>query len=233
MKPEVYEAYVTELVKQLDFAQNGSVYRNRKYPGVRQPGEYEIDVAVETELGDKMDFLLIVECKNWKRPVDRPVVQKLAQTRDAIAAHKAAIASPVGFTKEAVIVAKTLGIALWVMSKANWQVIMGLRGPPPWLCRLYCDRMAVLDHYNLLPSESACTGEYTLIDFLSASSIGSPGDTLSRFTHKCVGGSAVPPGSGIPGFDKRTAVYQILNKCLRLLGHKQWLWRLKKLIRQR
>jgi hypothetical protein len=36
------------------------------------------------------------------------MVQQLAQTRDAITAQKAAIASPVGFTKDAMTVARDL-----------------------------------------------------------------------------------------------------------------------------
>src|SRR5262249_37048660 len=72
---------------------------------------------------DAIRFLLIVECKNWKRPVDRPVVQKIAQTRDAIGADKAAIASPLGFTREAHDVACSLEVALWIITLAEWVVV--------------------------------------------------------------------------------------------------------------
>jgi Restriction endonuclease len=74
-------------------------------------------------LGGSLFFLLIVECKNWGRAVDRPVIQKLVQTRDAIAAHKAVVASPVGFSEEAVEVARANGVALWqISSKLNYIV---------------------------------------------------------------------------------------------------------------
>jgi hypothetical protein len=60
-------------------------------------------------------LLIIIECKNWSRPIDREEIQKLIQTRDAISAHKAAFASPTGYTKEADEVAKANGVALWVI----------------------------------------------------------------------------------------------------------------------
>src|ERR1051325_2399668 len=47
---------------------------------MRQRGDYEVDVAAEIVLGGRIKFLLIVNSKNWERPVDRPVVQKLTQS---------------------------------------------------------------------------------------------------------------------------------------------------------
>jgi hypothetical protein len=120
LTPSEFEQYMATLVRALDFAKTGHVYTNKLYKGIRQPGDYEIDVALEVQLAPSIKFTLIVECKNWTRPVDRPVVQKLAQTRDAISADKAAIASPVGFTKEAKEVARTLEIALWVVTVQEW-----------------------------------------------------------------------------------------------------------------
>ena len=123
LTPKEYEAYVGELVCKLDFAKTGKIEMNRRFEGVRQPGTYEIDVALEVQLAEAINFLLIVECKNWKRPVDRPVVQKLAQTRDAISADKAAIVSPVGFTEEAKSVARSLGVALWIITLDEWTIL--------------------------------------------------------------------------------------------------------------
>jgi hypothetical protein len=51
--------------------------------------------------------------------------RKLVQTREAIAAHKAAAASPVGFSREAVDVAEANRVALWVISDAQWEIIIG------------------------------------------------------------------------------------------------------------
>lgn len=108
-----YEKYVTEIVRQFDFCKRAKISNNRKFQGKRQPGEYEIDIAVEVRFSESIYFLMIIECKYWNRPVDRPVIQALAQTRDAIAAHKAVVATVQGFSKEAISVAEAHGIALW------------------------------------------------------------------------------------------------------------------------
>ena len=116
MKGSPYEQLVARLLAELESFSGWTIHTNKKYRGRRQPGEYEIDVSLEKTIGHVASFLLIVECKNWGKPVDRPVVQKFAQTRDAIAAHKAAIVSPRGCTREAVKVARAHGMALWVLA---------------------------------------------------------------------------------------------------------------------
>jgi Restriction endonuclease len=108
-----YEKYVTQIVRQFDFCKHAKISNNRKFQGKRQPGEYEIDIAVEVRFSEAVDFLMIIECKYWNRPVDRPVIQSVAQTKDAISAHKAVIATVQGFSKEAISVAEAHSIALW------------------------------------------------------------------------------------------------------------------------
>ncbi len=125
MNSRQYEEYVADVVRSLSISKKAKVYMNRKYAGVRQPGSYEIDVACEVWIDKALFFLIIVECKNWKNPVDRPQIQKLIQTRDAISAHKAAFASPVGYTKEAIEVAKANGVALWVVAKGTFDELAG------------------------------------------------------------------------------------------------------------
>lgn len=125
MDYKLYEKYVYEVARHLSIFKDAKVYTNRKYKGVRQPGNYEIDISFELFVDNALYYLTIVECKNWKTPVDRPQIQKLVQTRDAICAHKAAVASPVGYTKEAEEVAKANGVALWVIAEGKFEVVMG------------------------------------------------------------------------------------------------------------
>src|SRR5215475_4113656 len=113
MTSSEYEQYVTTIVRQFDFCKRAKISNNRKFKGKRQPGEYEIDIAVEVRFSKAIYFLMIIECKYWNRTVDRPVIQSLAQTRDAISANKAVIATVQGFSKEAISVAEAHGIALW------------------------------------------------------------------------------------------------------------------------
>lgn len=122
---KAYEQFVADVVRSMSFSDKAKVYTNRRYPGVRQPGTYEIDVSCEVWFDDSLFFLIVVECKNWNRPIDRPIVQKLIQTRDAISAHKAAFASPIGYTKEAIQVAEANGVALWVLAEGTFDVEAG------------------------------------------------------------------------------------------------------------
>ena len=62
-----YEKVVFQVVEGLSICKNGTVYRNRRYPGVSQPGEYEIDISLEFEIDGALHFLVIVECKDWSR----------------------------------------------------------------------------------------------------------------------------------------------------------------------
>ena len=176
-----YEQYVATVVKELDFCREAQVTTNGKYPGIRQPGRYEIDVAVEVMLSDHLFFFLIVECKNWARPVDRPVVQKLAQTRDAIGAHKAAIASPVGFTTEAVDVAKSLGIALWVISEGEYwgavYCIGNVIGTYNWLHRDFVGALGPADYGDFKRSNTS------LVHTRSAKIKDDPDKSNGKFTH--------------------------------------------------
>jgi hypothetical protein len=156
MSPADYERFVAEAVRQMRFCRHGAVSTNRKFPGKRQPGEYEIDVAVEISFSASLYFLIIIECKNWLRPVDRPVIQKLLQTRDAIAAHKAAVASPVGFSDEAVEVAKVNGVALWVIAPGTWHVVLAHIGfPPPEMMYYHQLRSGFLQALGILAPGSA------------------------------------------------------------------------------
>jgi restriction endonuclease len=113
MTSSEYEQYVTKIVRQFGFCKHAKISNNRRFQGKRQPGEYEIDIAVEVRFSEAIYFLMIIECKYWNRPVDRPVIQALAQTRDALSAHKAVVATVQGFSKEAISVAEAHGIALW------------------------------------------------------------------------------------------------------------------------
>lgn len=202
-----YEQYVARLVKELDCFRSRTVYTNRRFAGVRQPGEYEIDVAVEASLSDVMSFLLIIECKNWKRPVDRPVIQKVAQTRDAIAAHKAAVVSPVGFTDEAAEVARVHGIALWVIAEGAWEQVSYAGPPLGWIREYHSLRLSLLDSLGIVAPRlhRAAVVEFSHV---------SPGPGIAprnRYVYKCVGGSGDRDPSCRPGVDDRTALSEIAD----------------------
>jgi hypothetical protein len=216
MKGAEYEEYVAELVRQLKFCQNAVISRNRKFQGKRQPGEYEIDVAVEITFEEAAYFLMIIECKDWKRPIDRPVVQKLAQTRDAISAHKAVIVSPVGFSQEAIDVAKAHGIALWVICRGTWTSISAFIEPPSAAQRLYKRlRAQFLIAVNTLPSASPLDVRVREFERVNLNEEGdSPFD---NFVQYYFGHPSASPGEPAPIFNPiiKEVYVQITN-------HPQW-----------
>lgn len=122
-----YESAVATTIRTLKLFPHAVIRRNVRLRGVKQPGSYEIDILARFRLQQQLSFTVIIECKQWRRRVDRPVVQKLIQTRDALAAQKAVIVSPVGFTGEAVAVAEANGVALWVVGRRRFVVIKAMR----------------------------------------------------------------------------------------------------------
>jgi hypothetical protein len=71
------------------------------------------------EIDDVLSVLIIVECKDWKEKIGREHIQKFIQTRDAIAANIAIFVSPIGYTRDAVAVAKAHRIALWIVAEGG------------------------------------------------------------------------------------------------------------------
>jgi restriction system protein len=74
-------------------------------------GQYRIDVTLRfSQLG--VQFVVLVECKDHARPVEREDVQVLADKKRAAGAHKAIVFSTNGFQRGAIDYARSHGIAL-------------------------------------------------------------------------------------------------------------------------
>lgn len=222
MSPQDYEKYVEQAVRQLDLGPDTEIRRNAILPGVRQRGRYEIDVAVKSRLSGTIDFLMIVECKNWSRPVDRPIVQNIAQTRDAVGAHKAAVVSPVGFSEEAIAVAQDLGVALWVLSETQWTIVLGSHGPSREAWRPYVERKRFLQELGLgIRPRTDAPQTLALIDVSAAKNVDGASDTGAdtpqRYVHSALGGSFYTDGDDEPGVDPRLASSMLADDCARLL----------------
>ena len=74
-------------------------------------GQYQIDVTARFRALD-VDFLILVECKDHARPVERDDVQVLADKKRAAGAQKAILFATNGFQRGALEYAKVHGIAL-------------------------------------------------------------------------------------------------------------------------
>jgi restriction system protein len=105
---------------------------------VRTPdGDYRIDVTTRfTQLG--ADFLVLVECKDHARPVERQDVQVLFDKVRAAGAQKGMLFSTNGFQKGAIEYARSHGIALVRMSEGALTYETRTLGTeaapvPPWV----------------------------------------------------------------------------------------------------
>lgn len=129
MKPSEYEALVRgHVVTEFSGIKGATILLNERVDGVRQPGKYEIDIGVRMSISD-VHYLTIVECKLLSRKVDRPIIQKIIQTRDAISAHKAIVVTNIGFSEEAESVARANGVGLWIVGLESRITVMGFSGP--------------------------------------------------------------------------------------------------------
>jgi restriction system protein len=101
-------------------------------------GQYEIDVTARfRQLG--VDFVVLVECKDHARPVEREDVQVLADKKRATGAQKALLVATNGFQKGAIEYAKVHGVALVriIEGAFTYETRSALHSslppsPPPW-----------------------------------------------------------------------------------------------------
>jgi restriction system protein len=103
---------------------------------VTDDGRYRIDITVRfTALG--VEFLMLVECKDHARPVEREDVQVLADKKRTAGAHKGVLFSTNGFQRGAIDYAHRHGIALIRVLEGALTYETRAAGiermpPPPW-----------------------------------------------------------------------------------------------------
>lgn len=95
-------------------------------------GDYTFDVTARFEAFD-VQFLVLVECKRYRRPVEREKVQVLLMKMQSVGAHKGMLFSTSGFQQGAVEVAQAHGIALVRLADDDPDYINRSGGPmaPP------------------------------------------------------------------------------------------------------
>jgi restriction system protein len=136
--PDEYEKEVAALLQAL--ARDLPGFQVQHLETVSTPdGSYKIDVTARfSQLG--VDFLILVECKDHARPVERKDVQVLADKLRAASAQKGMLFSTNGFQKGAIEYAKARRIALvrLIEGELTYQTrAVRLAGaprpkPPPW-----------------------------------------------------------------------------------------------------
>ncbi len=121
-----FEEVVAATIKEFNVfsGSNVEIFQRKIYPGAKDPNGYQIDISIELMLTSELFFLIIIECKDHARPVERSVVQQFIQVRDDISAQKAIIVSAKGFNSGAVRLAESNRIALWQWAKPRFYSIL-------------------------------------------------------------------------------------------------------------
>lgn len=141
---ENYEDFIRETYENLVNKKIGKVYGSRHYEGVRTGHRHQIDVSIEVTVAD-LNFLVLIECKYYKRKVEVGDLLTFASRLDDIGAHKGVLVSTIGFQEGACKVAKAHRIAL-VTTEPVWEQIMECRAEPAWENIIVCrDESATRD----------------------------------------------------------------------------------------
>jgi hypothetical protein len=86
----------------------------------------QVDITIRSKVVEYL-ILIIVECRDHKKPVGSGYVEEICTKRDCVKANKAVIVSSSGFSKPAIRKAKNFGITLLNLEDANnfpWQNLL-------------------------------------------------------------------------------------------------------------
>lgn len=103
-----FEEFVASIQKQL--TPNAVVAHNEKITG-KSGVERQLDIVVRYNLG-QFNILVVMDCKDWKKPVDIGDVGAFCDQVEDVGANKGAIVCNVGFTEGAIKRAQEKGIDL-------------------------------------------------------------------------------------------------------------------------
>ena len=121
-----YEEVVERLLKlavQRDGHNDVQTHRLRRYRG-KSGHEHEIDVSFELTVAG-LRFLIVAECKRYKRRVGIDDVMEFAYRIRDIGAHKGVLVTTSGFQDGAIDVAKSEGIGLLIAARGTLHYYMG------------------------------------------------------------------------------------------------------------
>lgn len=108
---------------QQSLSPEAAVTQNEHIFGKRSKRQRQIDITVRKKVG-QYDLLIVIDCKDYKRPVDVKDVESFIGLTKDVGANKGAIISSKGFTKSAHNRAADAGIDLYTLVDAEakeWQ----------------------------------------------------------------------------------------------------------------
>lgn len=104
------ELLVAKIQKQL--APHSEVLHDVKLDGHLSRRQRQIDVLIRDKIG-QYEILIIVNCKDYKKPVDVKGIEEFAGLQQDVRAHRGVLVCPKGFSKAAKVRAQSLQIDLY------------------------------------------------------------------------------------------------------------------------
>lgn len=152
---EIRRILEEEGVRPRDF----SVDHLEKIPGAE--GDYIIDVTARFEaLG--VDFLVLIECKRQTRPIERFIVQVLADKMRSVGAQKGIIFATADFRSGAIAYAQKHGIALVHVKDGKFAYQTKANSPiahyPAWIPKILTSLVTLTDEGNMTYSALGAIG---------------------------------------------------------------------------
>jgi restriction system protein len=137
LTPDAFEQLVASTLKKQGVGLKEFAVRHLD-PVIGLDGEYTIDVTARFEaLGG--DFLVLIECKQQQRAVERDVVQVLHDKIRSVGAQKGMLFSTSGFQRGALEYARVHGIALVRVADGRTsyetRALEPIRSYPSWVPR--------------------------------------------------------------------------------------------------
>ncbi len=102
-----FEKLAYEIQKGL--AQNATVTLNDSIPGVDSKTNRQIDISIRESIG-QYSIIVVIDCKDYKEPVDVKDIEEFAGLVRDVRANKGAMISSNGFTPAAVNIARAHGM---------------------------------------------------------------------------------------------------------------------------
>lgn len=110
MTPKDFEKYTLQILEsKIQGLENVKFIHNKIVEAY--DGNYQLDGYIEFEVMGVL-YKTIVECKHYKYPISREIIQKVYDNLRAIGAHKGIVVSTSNFQSGAITYAKNHGIAL-------------------------------------------------------------------------------------------------------------------------
>ncbi|RVU36189.1 restriction endonuclease [Hwanghaeella grinnelliae] len=97
---------------QSELAPGAEVLHNQQLPGRHSGRKRQIDVLVKDRIG-QYEVEIVIDCKDYKRPVDVKGVEEFNGLVQDVGAHKGVLVCPVGFSEAAKTRAEGLQISLY------------------------------------------------------------------------------------------------------------------------